>query len=45
MRPFDYHPAMLFEISGQELSDAEVAATLRDLIAGAERYRAYGSAR
>jgi hypothetical protein len=29
---------MLFEILGQELSDAEVAAILRDIIAGAGRY-------
>lgn len=29
---------MLFEIPGHELSDAEVAAILRDIIAGAGRY-------
>lgn len=36
------HPAtirlMVFEIAGHELSDAEVAAILRDIIAGAGRY-------
>jgi len=36
------HPAivlpMLFEISGRELSDAEIAAVFRDIIAGAGRY-------
>ena len=29
---------MLFQIPGHELSDAEVAAILRDIIAGAGRY-------
>ena len=29
---------MLFEIPGHELSDAEIAAILRDTIAGAGRY-------
>jgi hypothetical protein len=29
---------MLFEIPGHELSDAEVAAILRDIVAGAGRY-------
>jgi len=31
-------PSMLFEISGHDLSDAEVAAILRDIISGAGRY-------
>jgi hypothetical protein len=29
---------MLFEIPGRELSDAEIAAILRDILAGAGRY-------
>ena len=33
-----YHPLMLFEIPGHELSDTEIAAVLHDAIAGAGRF-------
>jgi hypothetical protein len=36
--PSGYHVVMLFEIPHHELSDAEIAAILRDIIAGAGRF-------
>jgi len=38
MEPCGYHSPMPFEIPHDQLSDAEIAAILRDIIAGAGRF-------